>query len=142
MEGQPSDGSARSTAASESSSRTISQEGSRHPTLIRTKATSATPPTGRSVSSHLPTGLPISLSADTRAPGSGYPSGLALLAQLVEHLHGKEGVDGSSPSEGFRKFLLISSFRCRRGRRRQVSASTGRPRAGDSFSDKASNRCC
>src|SRR6266516_7196344 len=26
---------------------------------------------------------------------------------------GKEGVDGSSPSEGFRKFLLISSFRCR-----------------------------
>src|SRR4029079_18900692 len=24
----------------------------------------------------------------------------ALLAQLVEHLHGKEGVDGSSPSEG------------------------------------------
>ena len=40
-------------------------------------------------------------------------AGLALLAQLVEHLHGKEGVDGSSPSEGFRKFLLISSFRCR-----------------------------
>ena len=28
-------------------------------------------------------------------------SALALLAQLVEHLHGKEGVDGSSPSEGF-----------------------------------------
>src|SRR5690242_473511 len=28
---------------------------------------------------------------------------LALLAQLVEHLHGKEGVDGSSPSEGFAK---------------------------------------
>src|SRR3954447_6088562 len=25
----------------------------------------------------------------------------ALLAQLVEHFHGKEGVDGSSPSEGF-----------------------------------------
>ena len=25
---------------------------------------------------------------------------LALLAQSVEHLHGKEGVDGSSPSEG------------------------------------------
>ena len=34
----------------------------------------------------------------------------ALLAQLVEHLHGKEGVDGSSPSEGFAKFLLISPF--------------------------------
>src|SRR5690242_17145654 len=27
--------------------------------------------------------------------------GPALLAQLVEHFHGKEGVDGSSPSEGF-----------------------------------------
>jgi hypothetical protein len=27
----------------------------------------------------------------------------ALLAQLVEHLHGKEGVDGSSPSEGLRE---------------------------------------
>src|SRR3954447_8113669 len=26
---------------------------------------------------------------------------LALLAQLVEHLHGKEGVNGSSPLEGF-----------------------------------------
>jgi hypothetical protein len=24
--------------------------------------------------------------------------------------HGKEGVDGSSPSEGFRKFLLSDSF--------------------------------
>jgi hypothetical protein len=30
-------------------------------------------------------------------------AGPALLAQLVEHLHGKEGVDGSSPSEGFTK---------------------------------------
>jgi hypothetical protein len=39
---------------------------------------------------------------------------------------GKEGVDGSSPSEGFRKFLLISSFRCRWGRREQASASTER----------------
>ena len=26
----------------------------------------------------------------------------ALLAQLVEHFHGKEGVVGSSPTEGFR----------------------------------------
>src|SRR5256714_1668357 len=36
----------------------------------------------------------------------------ALLAQLVEHLHGKEGVDGSSPSEGSAKGLqrgLLSS---------------------------------
>jgi hypothetical protein len=29
----------------------------------------------------------------------------ALLAQLVEHLHGKEGVNGSSPLEGFEKSL-------------------------------------
>src|ERR687895_2655355 len=34
----------------------------------------------------------------------------ALLAQLVEHLHGKEGVDGSSPSEGFKKPLQTSGF--------------------------------
>ena len=27
-------------------------------------------------------------------------AGRALLAQLVEHLHGKEGVSGSSPEEG------------------------------------------
>ena len=27
-------------------------------------------------------------------------TGRALLAQLVEHLHGKEGVSGSSPEEG------------------------------------------
>ena len=40
-----------------------------------------------------------------RAPGAAREiaptmAGPALLAQLVEHLHGKEGVDGSSPSEG------------------------------------------
>ena len=35
----------------------------------------------------------------------------ALLAQLVEHLHGKEGVDGSSPSEGL-DYLQISYFCC------------------------------
>ena len=34
----------------------------------------------------------------------------ALLAQLVEHLHGKEGVDGSSPSEGFAKALDTAPF--------------------------------
>src|SRR5262249_22201986 len=34
----------------------------------------------------------------------------ALLAQLVEHLHGKEGVDGSSPSEGFRKGQQMAFF--------------------------------
>ena len=34
----------------------------------------------------------------------------ALLAQLVEHLHGKEGVDGSSPSEGSRKGQQTAFF--------------------------------
>jgi hypothetical protein len=34
----------------------------------------------------------------------------ALLAQLVEHLHGKEGVDGSSPSEGSAKAPEIGAF--------------------------------
>jgi hypothetical protein len=33
---------------------------------------------------------------------------LALLAQLVEHLHGKEGVNGSSPSEGFANLPQIA----------------------------------
>jgi hypothetical protein len=32
---------------------------------------------------------------------NGYDGSAALLAQLVEHLHGKEGVSGSSPEEGF-----------------------------------------
>ena len=51
-----------------------------------------------------------------------YPVAAALLAQLVEHLHGKEGVDGSSPSEGFTKspangpFLLSAQTPCRRRR--------------------------
>ena len=39
----------------------------------------------------------------------GYNRPRALLAQLVEHLHGKEGVDGSSPSEGFEKPLQIGA---------------------------------
>src|SRR5215207_9069679 len=56
-----------------------------------------------------------------------YPVPAALLAQLVEHLHGKEGVDGSSPSEGFAKFLLISSFCPDCWRRVRASVSTERP---------------
>ena len=32
----------------------------------------------------------------------------ALLAQLVEHFHGKEGVAGSSPAEGSQNVLLLS----------------------------------
>src|SRR6202007_2881067 len=34
----------------------------------------------------------------------------ALLAQLVEHFHGKEGVDGSSPSEGSEESPVIAGF--------------------------------
>ena len=41
-----------------------------------------------------------------------YPVPAALLAQLVEHLHGKEGVDGSSPSEGFKNIPANSHFEC------------------------------
>ena len=37
----------------------------------------------------------------------------ALLAQLVEHLHGKEGVYGSSPEEGLREPAGKSGFRAR-----------------------------
>src|SRR5207247_9062078 len=42
---------------------------------------------------------------------------------------GKEGVDGSSPSEGFRIFPLSSSFRCPSGRRLTLPTSTQRPTA-------------
>ena len=45
----------------------------------------------------------VERSPDEPVPRSGYDRTLALLAQSVEHLHGKEGVDGSSPSEGLRK---------------------------------------
>ena len=38
----------------------------------------------------------------------GYDCRRALLAQLVEHFHGKEGVNGSSPLEGLGKFSLLS----------------------------------
>src|SRR6185503_15265601 len=46
------------------------------------------------------------------APGGRGPPGAAilgppaLLAQSVEHLHGKEGVNGSSPLEGFAAIWL------------------------------------
>src|SRR3954471_10342352 len=63
-------------------------------------------------------------------PGTANLSRLALLAQLVEHLHGKEGVDGSSPSEGFAYCLLSSLLCCLFRRRRRGSASTKRPPAG------------
>jgi hypothetical protein len=47
-------------------------------------------------------------------------AGAALLAQLVEHLHGKEGVDGSSPSEGSAKAPLTGLFLSVRVARRRT----------------------
>src|SRR5437016_13896833 len=44
------------------------------------------------------------------------------LPPVAVWIDGKEGVDGSSPSEGFTTFLLVSSFRL--PRRRRVGAST------------------
>ena len=44
--------------------------------------------------------------------------------------HGKEGVDGSSPSEGFSVLLLSPWLRSLRGRGRARSVSTQRPPRG------------
>jgi hypothetical protein len=66
----------------------------------------------------------------------------ALLAQLVEHLHGKEGVNGSSPLEGFTKLLLFSSFSSRTRRRLGAPASTERPPLAATAFCGAWNRCC
>jgi hypothetical protein len=62
--------------------------------------------------------------------------------QLPESFHGKEGVDGSSPSEGFRKFLLISFFRRLMRRQKRGAASTERPRAAAVFSYESAKSCC
>jgi hypothetical protein len=51
--------------------------------------------------------------------------------------HGKEGVDGSSPSEGFAKSLQITTFRPLLRRHGQGATSTERPRAGESASSAA-----
>src|SRR5689334_22131640 len=53
-------------------------------------------------------------------PIFGSQSRLALLAQLVEHFHGKEGVNGSSPLEG----LQISAWL---GRRNSIHPPTSEP---------------
>jgi hypothetical protein len=53
-----------------------------------------------------------------RAAAHGSGSRLALLAQLVEHFHGKEGVNGSSPLEGFTVSGLVEWNR-REGRGRR-----------------------
>jgi hypothetical protein len=46
-----------------------------------------------------------------RTDGTGLHSSNALLAQSVEHLHGKEGVDGSSPSEGSAGSRMVAGGR-------------------------------
>jgi hypothetical protein len=53
----------------------------------------------------------------------------ALLAQLVEHLHGKEGVNGSSPLEGFLRPSRLSKGEGPRGPSfvSQVSAGSAEP---------------
>ena len=63
-------------------------------------------------------------------------SDLALLAQLVEHLHGKEGVDGSSPSEGLAerpasRGLFLSERGLRRVCLGRIGLTSGEPRRGE-----------
>ena len=41
---------------------------------------------------------------------------------MVEHLHGKEGVDGSSPSEGFDRKSLQIKMQCCLGLTRKVAS--------------------
>jgi hypothetical protein len=65
--------------------------------------------------------------ADPRKPlKQAYPQPVATHGNRFG-AHGKEGVDGSSPSEGFAKFLLISSFCCPDWRPFWASTSTERP---------------
>jgi hypothetical protein len=64
----------------------------------------------------------------------------AKTAQTGEN--GKEGVRGSSPREGFRKFLLISFFRRLMRRQKRGAASTERPRAAAVFSYESAKSCC
>ena len=56
--------------------------------------------------------------------------------------NGKEGVRGSSPREGLRKFLLISFFRRLMRRQKRGAASTERPRAAAVFSYESAKSCC
>src|SRR5215211_4948092 len=73
-------------------------------------------------------GFPSSASRRGVAQGrNGRPAPLpcgthALLAQLVEHFHGKEGVAGSSPAEGSQNPLVTAGFLVYEG---ADAASTG-----------------
>ena len=61
----------------------------------------------------------------------------ALLAQLVEHFHGKEGVAGSSPAEGFRN-RATARFSCFRS----GSDDHFRELPSEKGSSMAADRCC
>ena len=74
----------------------IKQSGVAKPLASTTEADICADPSGYRL--RPPNLLDANAQAPRRAPRM---AGAALLAQLVEHLHGKEGVDGSSPSEGF-----------------------------------------
>src|SRR5580765_7561695 len=62
---------------------------------------------------------------DGRAPGG--DGRLALLAQLVEHLHGKEGVNGSSPLEGLQERPANAGLSLSRTSRFRSSVGAGQP---------------
>ena len=85
---------ATTSTTTQRSSRTARSGG---PTRLVPEARTAS---GRSPLRPRPDLLDANSQAPRRAPRM---AGSALLAQLVEHLHGKEGVDGSSPSEGSAK---------------------------------------
>ena len=69
---------------------------------------------------------PVQPETGQRRPESPEIPANALLAQLVEHFHGKEGVVGSSPTEGFP--CNSWAFWHRGEGRSRVCASTSRPK--------------
>ena len=52
------------------------------------------------MNAHSPTQAQPKPTGMAQTPTARYSPPAALLAQLVEHFHGKEGVAGSSPAEG------------------------------------------
>ena len=70
------------------------------------------------------------------------PSGRNRWQPVANGRDGKEGVNGSSPLEGFTKLLLFSSFSSRTRRRLGAPASTERPPLAATAFCGAWNRCC
>ena len=77
---------------------------------------------------------------ETRSRRQGKPEvpASALLAQLVEHFHGKEGVDGSSPSEGLGAFAGKSAKVGALRRRLAQRGRNSRPRSVHFVTPRAS----